>query len=248
MPRSHRPAVAIQAELRSLERRSRVGAAIKAARLRRHWTQAELGRRASLGRMVVARIERGKTRLDVEALERLALALGLPLTVELGRDPHRDVADAGHLAMQELVLRTARRCGLERRFELATRPNEPWRSADVCLASKAQRTVIDVECWNTFGDVGAGARSSDRKRAELAQLAVATWGAGARAAVVWVVRDTAANRALIARFPEVFAARFTGSSREWVEALTSAGPIPERAGLVWCDRAATRLWAWRRPA
>src|SRR6185369_4377993 len=99
MPRSHRPAVAIEAELRSLERRSRIGSAIKEARERRRWTQGELGRRASLSRMVVARIERGETRLDLEALERLATALGIALRVELARDPQRDVADAGHLAI-----------------------------------------------------------------------------------------------------------------------------------------------------
>lgn len=246
MPRSHRTAIAVEAALRSLERRSQLGALIREARLRRHWTQTELGRRSSLSRMAIARIERGQTRLDLEALERVAAALDLSLTVSLGRDPLRDTPDAGHLAIQELVLRVGRRAGLERRFELATRPAEPWRSADVYLGSHRQRVAIDAECWNTFGDVGAAARSSKRKLADLEQLAAATWGGEGRASLVWIVRDTAANRALIARYPEVFATHFPGSSRAWIDALTKGGPIPNEAGLVWCDVRATRLFAWRR--
>jgi len=248
MPRTHRTALSIDAELRALERRARLGAAIRAARIRRRWSQAELGRRAALGRMVIARIERGETRLDLAALERIAAALGLPLTIALGRDPRQDVADAGHLGIQELVLRIGRHGGLDRRFELATKPDEPWRSADVCFGSTPQRAAIDVECWNTFGNVGASARSSTRKVAELGQLAIAMWGEGARAALVWVVRDTSANRSLIARYPEVFATNFPGSSRAWVAALSAGGPIPKEPGLIWCDVRTTRLFAWRKPA
>lgn len=61
------------------------------------------------------------------------------------------------------------------------------------------------------------------------------WGPSARAALVWVVRATARNRLLVARYPEVFATRFPGSSRAWVAALTAGGPIPTEPGLVWCD-------------
>ena len=172
--------------------------------------------------------------------------LGVPLNVSLGRDPKEDVADAGHLAMQELVLRLGRASGFERQFEVATRPAEPWRSIDVALGSSAKRVAIDVECWNSMGDIGAAWRSSARKTAELEQAAVARWGADARAATVWVVRDSARNRALVARYPEVFAARFSGSSRAWVEALTEGGPVPNEPGLVWCDARRGRLYAWRR--
>lgn len=247
MPRSKRPDVAIQAEVLLLERRAAIGTAVKAARLRRRWTQTRLGEGASLSRSIVARIERAKTRLDVEALQRLALALDIPLIVELGRDPQRDVADAGHLAMQELTLRLGRSAGRTARFELPTRPNEPWRSADVCLGSPHEKVAVDIECWNTIGDIGAATRSSTRKVLELGEMAVAAWGAGGRAALCWVVRATKRNREIVAKYPEVFANAFPGSSAAWVAALTKGGPIPKEAGLVWCDVRATRLLAWRRP-
>ncbi len=198
--------------------------------------------------MVVSRLERGDTNADLEALFRIrAAAFDRPLVVDFGGPSQAEAPrDAGHLAIQELVLGLGRKLGATATFELATRPAEPWRSVDVGLAFEGQRRLIQVECWNTIGDVGAAARASTRKQAELADLAVAGWGVDGRAALVWVVRATARNRYLVARYPEVFAARFMGSSRRWVDALTSGAEPPDQPGLVWCDVRATRLHARRR--
>jgi transcriptional regulator with XRE-family HTH domain len=219
---------------------------MRTMRRRRKWTQVDLARRAGVGRLVIGRAERGVGNLDLETLERIGLALGVALVVSYSRDPREDVADAGHLAMQELVLRLGRPAGYRAQFELPTRPSEAWRSIDVALGSELRRVAIEVECWNTFGDIGAATRSSARKLAELEQIALGRWGPDARAALVWVVRDTARNRALVARYPEVFASRFPGSSRAWVEALMSGGDVPSEPGLVWCDVGSGRLYAWRR--
>jgi hypothetical protein len=52
---------------------------------------------------------------------------------------------------------------------------------------------------------------------------------------------------VLARYPEVFEATFTGSSAAWVKALTVKGvPVPRELGLVWCDPRHRRLTAWRR--
>jgi hypothetical protein len=180
-------------------------------------------------------------------LDRIALAFEVPLRVEFGHDPKENVADAGRLAMQELVLGLGRGLGYSAAFELGTRPAEPWRSIDVVLGSAALRRLVCVECWNTIGDMGAAARASDRKRAEAEAMAVGMWGADARAALVWVLRATARNRALVTRYPEVFASRFPGSSRRWVAALTIGRSPPAEPGLIWCDLRASRLFAWRQP-
>jgi transcriptional regulator with XRE-family HTH domain len=246
MMRARRSAVVVEAERRLQERRARIGADIKAMRARRRWTQNQLAVRADLGRQVVGRLELGQRPLDVKTLERIAVALGVPLAIGFDRDLREDIADAGHLAIQEVVLRLARSAGYSRAFELPTRPNEPWRSADVALGSEDHRRAIEVECWNTFGDVGAAVRSSRRKVIEIEQLALARWGADASARLVWVVRDTARNRALINRYPEVFASMFTGSSDAWVKALTTGSAPPDDPGLVWCDIARGRLHAWHR--
>ncbi len=197
--------------------------------------------------MVESRIERGVANPDLDALQRLATALGRPLIVSFGsRDPAELTADSGHLAIRELVLRLGRAAGYTGSFELPTKPAEPWRSADVGLAATTERRLIHVECWNTIGDIGAAARSSARKQAELADLAVARWSVDGASSLVWIVRATARNRALIARYPEVFASRFPGSSRGWVEALTRGTRPPREPGLLWCDVGATRVFAWRR--
>ncbi|HXG26231.1 MAG TPA: helix-turn-helix transcriptional regulator [Candidatus Binatia bacterium] len=246
MPGQKRTERDIAAKLHSDDRAVKVAGRVREMRRRRRWTQAELARRTGVGRMVIGRLERGQARLDLDLLDRIAEALGVWLTVDFGRDPREDVANAGHLAMQELMLRLARKHGLERQFELATRPAEPWRSIDVAVGSEAQRVIVDEECWNVIGDIGAAWRSSARKLAELEQAAVGRWGENGRAALVWVVRDSTRNRTLVARYPEVFASRFTGSSRAWVEALTSGGPIPTEPGLVWCDVRKGRIYAWRK--
>ena len=246
MVRMRRPAIAVDAERRSRERRSRLGGEIRVSRARRGWTQGELAKRAHLERSLISRSERGVGPFDIDMLERLAIALGLPLNVAFGRDPRAEVADAGHLAMQELVLRLGRRCGYVGGFELPTKPAEPWRSSDVVLARAAELRMICVECWNTIGDIGAAVRASVRKAAELDALAAGRFGEGMHVGLVWVVRATRRNRGLVARYPEVFASAFPGSSRGWVAALTEGAGPPNDPGLVWCDLGATRLFAWRR--
>ena len=182
----------------------------------------------------------------MDAWQRLALAVGRPLVVTLQQDVAGDTLDAGHLAMQELVLRVGRGAGYTGTFELTTRAAEAWRSADVGLADPRHRRLIHVECWNTIGDIGAAVRSSNRKRAELADLAIARGGEDATVGLVWVVRASSRNRALVARYPEVFARAFPGSSRAWLAALSDGATPPADAGLVWSDVPATRLYAWRR--
>jgi transcriptional regulator with XRE-family HTH domain len=246
MPAMRRVALAAEADRRLHERKGRIGDDARVMRQRRAWTQGQLADRVGVDRLVISRIERGVGRIDVETLERMGIAFGVPFAAGFGRDPRRDVADAGHLAMQELVLRQGRGCGYTVGFELPTKPAEPWRSIDVVLAADAAHRMICVECWNTIGDIGAAVRASARKAADLEQLAAGRWGADAKVGLVWVVRATARNRALLARYPEVFSTRFPGSSREWVAALTDGRVMPAEPGLVWCDVDATRLFEWRR--
>jgi transcriptional regulator with XRE-family HTH domain len=248
LSRGRRAAIAIEADRLARDQLGQIGREVRASRRRRAWTQAQLAERSGLARDVVGRIELAKTRLDVDALQRIGLALGRRLQIRFGRDSLDEPVDAGHLAMQELVLRLGRAAGCTGSFELPTRPAEPWRSIDVVLGCAARRFMILCECWNTIGDIGAAVRSTTRKAAELEAMAAGRFGPDVDVGTVWVVRATARNRSLVARYPEVFASRFPGSSRQWVEALNRGPAPPKEAGLVWCDIAANRLFAWRQPA
>jgi transcriptional regulator with XRE-family HTH domain len=248
MPGRRRAALEVEAERTNAEQLARLGSDVRLARVRRRWTQARLGDRVGLSRSSVSRAELGHGGgLTLDAWQRIAIALDFPLRLTLQRDPRADPADGPHLGMQEAMLRFGRAAGYGGRFELGTKPAEPWRSIDVGLIDDRRRRLIVTECWNTFGDVGAAARVSSRKVAEAEDLATARWGqASHRVGLVWVVRATAANRALVARYPEVFATRFPGSSARWVAALTTGTEPPSEPGLVWMNVAATKLFAWRR--
>jgi transcriptional regulator with XRE-family HTH domain len=247
MPKVKRSRLALEAERRNAMQLVRLGQEVFASRTRRRWTQAQLADRVGLSRPVVGRIEHGLgAGHTLDTWQRIGVALDRPLRVELARDALEGPVDAGHLAIQELVLREGRDGGWRGSVELATRPAEPWRSADVALVHPRLRAITVWECCNPMGDVGASARSTNRKLVEAAALAIARYGADAAAAGCWVVRATRRNRALLARYPELFAARFPGSSRRWLEALRSGAAPPTETGLVWASVDGRRLFAWRR--
>lgn len=243
-----RSTLEVEALRANREQLARLGSAVREARRRRGLTQAALGRRIGVSQATISRLERGLGGgHSLDTWQRVGLALGRPLRVDLSRDVEEEPVDAGHLAVQELLLRLARRAGYGRGFELATRSGDPARSVDVALRDDRGRRLILIEAWNSFGDIGAGARSFDRKMAEAAQFAVAVGGSEPYVVFgCWVVRATARNRALLARYPEIFATRFRGSSAGWVSALTQATRPPADPGLVWSDVATTRIFAWRR--
>lgn len=242
-----RTTVAVQARRVLQPVLTREGAKVRSARKRRRWTQLVIAARVGVAPSTISALERGDGgSLSLELWQQLALVLALPFDVSLGRDALEEPIDAGHLAIQELVLRLGRATGRRRTFELATKPAEPARSTDVGLIDDSQRRLLQVECVNTFGNINASIRSSDRKRAEAEALAISIGhGRPYTVHLCWVVRATRRNRQLLATYPELFASRFPGSSRAWVDALTRGGPPPDEPGLVWCDVHATRLFEWR---
>ncbi len=226
-----------------------LGRSLRTARLRRRLTQDALASKAGVSRSRIGQLETGQgLTASVGLWFTLAEALEHPFRLEFGRDPMEQPVDAGHLAIQELVLRLARGAGYTGSFELPTRPSDPSRSTDVRLLDRRQRRLVLVECWNTFGNLGAAARSSDRKRAEADAVAVALSRdeVPLQVGVCWVIRDTRSNRELLARYPHIIESRFPGSSSAWVRALALGGPLPEEPGLVWSDLNATRVFARRR--
>ena len=243
-----RPIVEVAATRQLQPLLSREGAKVRRARRRRKWSQTELGRRAGLAQTTVSKIERGAGgALSLESWQQVGLVLALQFAIDFGRDALEEPADSGHLAIQELVLRLGRRAGYSRTYELPTKPSDPRLSVDVGLADDRSRRLLQIECVNVFGNVNAAVRSSDRKRAEAdAYAAVTTDGSVYDVHQCWVVRATRRNRELLARYPEVFATAFPASSRGWVDALTKGAEPPGGRGLVWCDVATTRLFAWRR--
>ena len=72
-------------------------------------------------------------------------------------------------------------------------------------------------------------------------MVAARTGPAYRVAVCWLLVDTAANRRLVARYPEILQSRFPGSSLGWVRCLDEGSPPPEEAGIAWIDPQAGRI-------
>lgn len=226
----------------------RLGTAVASGRRRRRLTQTDLAARVGISRASLSRIETGRGHgVPIGTWLALAAELGLATRFELARDWREETVDAGHLALQELLLRLGRSAGYAGTFELSIGRTGPSGFIDVFLRDDRRRRLIVAEAWNVIGDIGAGARSFDRKLAAARDLALAIGGEEPYSVHgVWVVRATRRNRALLARYPEVFAARFPGSSIAWAEAILKGARPPDRPGLVWSDVGASRVFAWRR--
>ncbi|MDQ3937846.1 MAG: helix-turn-helix domain-containing protein [Chloroflexota bacterium] len=212
--------------------------------------QQALADRVGISRARLADIETGRGEgVPLEVWFALGEALGRDFKAEYVRDRQEEPADAGHLAIQELVLRLGMSAGYEGRFEVPMRPADPARSSDASLLDRRNRRLVLVECWNSFGDIGSASRSSNRKLAEAEAMAVVYGGDEGRfdLGLCWVVRHTPRNRELVKRYRQIFDSRFPGSSAAWVRCLTEGGPMPAARGLVWCDARATRLFARRQP-
>lgn len=244
MARRVRPRDLIVGQREATSIAATLGGAARSARRARRLSLAQVARRIDVSVPRLSEIERGLgARAPLETWVALGIAIGRPLAVSLSRplDEPRSPSDGSHLEIQEHILALGQATGRPGTFELPTRPLDPTRSTDVGLHDVRHRTRIHVECWNTFGDLGASVRATNRKIAE----AAATWPED-RIASVWVVRATAANRAVLARYPNIIDAAFPGSSRAWVRALSEGAPPPAQPGLVWFDPGTGRLVERRR--
>jgi hypothetical protein len=201
--------------------------------------QVDLGGRVGLAQSRISDVERGLgVGLPLDIWVALGIALGMPLAVSFSRPTRAEdaLADAGHLEIQEYLLEIGRRHGRSGALEQQTRAYNPTHSIDVLHLDDKHDCAIVEEAWNRFGDLGAAARSSMRKVAELEARASA-----GRVALSWVVRDSHANREIVRRYPEALAARFTGSSVAWVKALEEGAAPPIEPGIVWYDASRRRV-------
>lgn len=117
----------------------RIGAAFRAVRIRRRWTQQELGRRAGVSASLISLIERGHLEsLSVRVLRRVAavLEIRLELTARMRTGDIERILNAAHAALHEEVARF-----------LGSLPG--WRHApEVSFSIFGERGVIDVLAYH----------------------------------------------------------------------------------------------------
>jgi transcriptional regulator with XRE-family HTH domain len=242
MRRVRRPPALITGTREARAIAANLGRDTKATRRRRHLTQAALGELVDLGQSEISYLERGLgARTSIETWVAIGIALERPIAIGFTRDVVAPLNDAGHLAAQELLIRLATAAGWRTAFEAPDDPRAPTGSTDVRLERAG--VVVLVEIWNRLDDLGAAIRSSDRKLATTVQRTPAR-----DVRRLWLLVDTAANRAIVRRFPAVIRARFPGSSAGWIRAVAGSATAPPEAGLAWIDVGSARLRGLRLAA
>lgn len=190
----------------------RIGATLRAIRVRQRLTQDELGIAAGVSRAMVGRVEHGMFgSIGMDSVRRIAAALGASIDVsvrwqagDLGR-----LVNARHAAVHDVV---ARRFG-----DLPGWAIEP----EVSFASYGERGVIDILAWHRasrsllvielkseFVDVNELMGGVDRKR-RLAGGVARDRDWSATTVSTWVVvADGRTNRRQLARHAAVLRAKF----------------------------------------
>jgi transcriptional regulator with XRE-family HTH domain len=221
----------------------RIGIGLRESRLALRMTQAEASDRAGISQASLSRIERGVAgAASLETLASCAAAVGTQLAAFIEARPGADLPrDIEHLRRQELVIELSRGGEWAPQPELAIDPRAVRsRSIDVHLVrfGGAERAIIEIV--DLMADGGAEFRNLTDKVAAVRRIA----GDGARVRGLLVLRATARNRAILAEFPGLFAARFPGSSSQWLRALSDPTvPMPDGDGLVWSTVRGDRLFA-----
>jgi transcriptional regulator with XRE-family HTH domain len=204
-----------------------------ATRKRRRWTQDRLADAVGVAQTEISYLERGYgSRTSIGTWIAIGIALNQPIAIGFSRDIVEPLNDAGHLAAQELVIRLALGAAWRVTFEAPIDREAPGLTSDLRL-DRAGRLVL-AEIWNRVDDLGAAARSSDRKLAAVHRV-------DPGAVCIWLLVDTAANRRIVRRYPGLLRARFPGSSATWVRSVTSDAAPPSRPGIAWIELSSGRL-------
>src|SRR5215208_4922245 len=146
----------------------RVGAALRALRLDRRWTQEKLSKISGVSRAVISRVEHGRIeRVPVGTIRRLFDALEARANIFVrwrGGELDR-LIDARHAAVQESV---ARRLALMKDWvveaEVTFSIYGERGSVDLVAWHRERRSLLVVEVKISVADVGALIRQVDRYR------------------------------------------------------------------------------------
>jgi transcriptional regulator with XRE-family HTH domain len=208
-----------------------VGRGIRALRIRRRWTQDELGRRAGVSRGVVARLEQGGgDAVTLRKLGRVAAALGARVHVRLswnGEGLDR-LLDARHAATVDQVLEHLRRAGWTAAAEVSFNSFGERGAIDVLAFHGPSRTLLVVEVKSVIPDIQAMLATLDRKVRLAPQIArMRGWNATSVSTVL-VVTDSRTSRRRVDAVRATFDAALPDRGwaiRRWLRSPNGLRPV-----------------------
>ena len=228
----------------------RIGATIRAARLKRRWRQVDVAARAGVSQIVVSRIERGQLPdMTLRVLRQVAAALEIRLELQpRGRGAELDrLLSERHSALHESVAKA-----------LAGDFPEWLMASEVSFSIWGERGVIDLLLWHPgrralliiefkteLVDLGDLLSTMDRRRRLAAEI-VKSRGWYPKTVSTWVVLAASrTNARRVAEHRTVLRTAFPASGRQvrrWL--CDPSGPVA--ALSMWTDRATRPLAPTRR--
>ncbi|HET7029918.1 MAG TPA: helix-turn-helix domain-containing protein [Candidatus Limnocylindrales bacterium] len=207
------------------------GRSLRALRIRRRWTQDELGRRSGVSRGVVARIEQGRaSHVPIATLDRVTGPLGARVLVKLlwqGEGLER-LLDGRHASVVDVVVRVLRAASWTVATEVSFNEYGERGSIDVFAFHPETRTLLVVEVKTVIGDAGALQSTLDRKVRLAPKLAHDRGWPVAGVGKLLVIVDSRTNRRQVARLAETFDAAFPIRSigaRRWLATPRPREPL-----------------------
>jgi len=238
----------------------KLGAMLRDGRVRMGLRQLEAATAAGISRSEWSELERGRSRATLHLVNRAGSAVNAPLGAFLRHASAADLPrDASQLKGQELLIVTARPGGWQGLpEEQIDRDARTSRAADVLLFRQREVRQDDVqapeyalmEIIDWFADVGEPLRAWNSRLAAVERYAIARMQNDVLPITsgCWIVRATQRNRRLVADHANLFQARFPGSGRAWLAALTNPTvAMPTRPSLLWINVKGDRLFPvrWR---
>jgi transcriptional regulator with XRE-family HTH domain len=211
----------------------RFGLGIRALRMRRGWSQAELATAAGLSQSAISRVERGEAdHLTVQTLDRVAGAIGARIRVTVLADGENvdRLLDRDHAALVEQVTRLLLARGWEVAPEATFSIYGERGSIDVLAFHPPTGSLLVIEVKSAIPDVQATIAGIDRK-ARLATRVARDRGWHVRSVSRWlVVPDATTTRRRVDEHAATFSAALPGRTvamRRW-----AAKPIGAVGGIV----------------
>jgi transcriptional regulator with XRE-family HTH domain len=229
---------------------SRVGATVRALRIRSGLTQAELARKIGVPRSAISAIERARIdEVRIADLERVIGALGASLDVRVRwRGERLDrLLDEAHARTVAVALERLQRLGWTTAIEVSFSIWGERGSIDILAWHAPTRTVLVVEVKSVLADIQSLLHGLDRKARLASEIAAGRgWRARSVARLV-VVAESPTSRGRVRRHGSILdvALPLRGPAlRRWLRAPT--GPM---SGLMFLSNAAhagTDTPLWRR--
>lgn len=209
--------------------------AIRALRLRKGWSQDELGARAGVSRETISRAERGELAgVTTDRIERIATALGASIAINLrwrGEQLDR-LVDAAHAALQQSVAQSLTRLGWVVRVEVSFNSYGDRGRVDLLAFHPLLRILLVVEVKSGLGDIQETLGRLDVKVRLARTLSEELgWRRVIVVVPVLVIGDSRSVRSVVARHDALFA-RFNVRGRAalaWGRRPTQPWPT----GLLW---------------